>query len=603
MEDSVAVRLRDESKVGLPPSRLWPVLSNTNRFNKSIGWPAVQLDPHGSASDFSMRVSADLGLFSLEWQELPFEWIEGRYFTLTRIFSSGPLQRFEARVELEPEGADSSKLVIEGAFHARGELWAWLLERLVGRKTLRDLRGLARRVEQAAKGELTDVFPMRRVATPTNPDALARGLSRLAEAPLHGGARERLALLLADGFDDELFGLRPFESADRWGLPRLEVLKVFLHAVKAGLFDLSWEVLCPNCSAPKQAVSSLGGLKSGSHCGSCKIDYSANLDENVELRFNVNPSVRAAKLAVFCAGSPAHTPFAAAQLRLEPGRERSVELALASESYALRALSSKCAVRLRPSADGATRLKIDWRRPGELLFKPGAVQLDFPEPGGAPELARLEREAWKDRAAKASLVATFHEFRDLFSTEVLSPGVEISVRNLAVLFSDLKDSTALYEKIGDATAYAVVRDHFDFLFDIIARHGGGVVKTIGDAVMAAFPTGAQALAAALDMQEEVGRLNDKLKPRPPVRLKLGVHQGPCIAINAGGALDYFGTTINVAARVQNESHGGDVVLTEAVLGDSKASGLLTSRPWRTDEFQLQLKGLSRPFRLLRLSPR
>lgn len=598
----ISVSLRDVTRIGLPPLKLWPVLSNTDRFNRSIGWPEVTFDPRLSPGDFAMQVRASVAGYPIEWRELPFEWVEGRFFRLTRLFRGGPLERFEARVGLEPAEGEGSRLSIDAEFHARGRLSAWLLEHVVGRRVLRDLQDLARRVEEAAKGEGSQVYRTSRLATPSDPDALRDGLARLADSPVHSGARERLAALLAGGFDDELLGLRPFELADAWRIERLDVLKTFLHAVKAGLLDLSWRILCPNCSAAKQTAPSLSRIKPSTHCDSCQIEYSSGLDENVELRFNVSPSIRPVQESVFCAGSPAHTPFAAAQLRLEPGRERSQELELGSEVYVLRGLSSKTAVWLRPGDDGAGRLRVDWDA-RSLRFKPGPVQLDFPAPGGAPELVRLERLSWRERAAVASVVTSLQEFRDLFSAEVLSPGVEIAVKNLAVLFSDLKGSTALYESVGDAAAYSLVRDHFDFLFQVIARHGGAVVKTIGDAVMAAFPTGSQALEAAMAMQEEVGRLNERLAPKPPVILKLGVHQGPCIAINSGGALDYFGTTINVAARVQNESKGGDVVITDAVSRDRRSSHLLSKRPWRSEPFELELKGLSRPFRLLRLSPR
>lgn len=598
----IPVSLRDETRIGLPPLKLWPVLSNTERFNRSIGWPEVTLDPRLSPGDFAMQVRASIAGYPLEWRELPFEWVEGRFFRLTRLFRGGPLERFEALVGLEPAEGEGSKLSIDAEFHARGPVSAWILENLVGRRALKDLQDLAKRVEEAAKGESAEVYKASRLATPTDADALRDGLSRLADAPVHSGARERLATLLAGGFDDELLGLRPFELADSWRVDRIEVLKTFLHAVKAGLLDLSWRILCPNCSAAKQTASSLSGIKPSTHCDSCRIDYSSNLDENVELRFSVSPAVRPVRESTFCAGSPAHTPFAVAQLRLDPGKDRSQEVELGSEVYVLRGLSSKTSVWLRPGDDGAGRIRVDWGARSQR-FKPGPVQLDFPAPGGAPELVRLERLSWRERAAVASVVTTLQEFRDLFSAEVLSPGVEIAVKNLAVLFSDLKGSTALYESVGDAAAYSLVRDHFDFLFRVIARHGGGVVKTIGDAVMAAFPTGSQALEAALAMQEEVGRLNEKLAPKPPVILKLGVHMGPCIAINSGGALDYFGTTINVAARVQNESKGGDVVITDAIAGDRRSSYLLSKRAWRSEPFELELKGLSHPFHLLRLSPR
>jgi class 3 adenylate cyclase len=216
---------------------------------------------------------------------------------------------------------------------------------------------------------------------------------------------------------------------------------------------------------------------------------------------------------------------------------------------------------------------------------------------------RVEKESWREKAATACAVTALQEFRDLFSSEVLSPGVEIAVKNIAVLFSDLKDSTALYERIGDATAYAVVRDHFEYMFAKIAEQDGAVVKTIGDAVMAVFPHAAPALEAALEIQEHVAELNARLKPRPAVVIKLGVHIGPVIAINANGVLDYFGTTVNVGARVQNESRGGDVVVTQAVVSDAAACQCVAGHPVTTEDFEIKLKGLSDSFMLRRLIPK
>lgn len=59
-----------------------------------------------------------------------------------------------------------------------------------------------------------------------------------------------------------------------------------------------------------------------------------------------------------------------------------------------------------------------------------------------------------------------------------------------------------------------------------------------------------------------------------MRVKLGLHSGPCIAVNANNLLDYFGSTVNIAARVQNESIGGDIVLTDALTGDPLVHSLL-----------------------------
>ena len=156
-------------------------------------------------------------------------------------------------------------------------------------------------------------------------------------------------------------------------------------------------------------------------------------------------------------------------------------------------------------------------------------------------------------ALTADRMATLQAFRDLFSTEVLRPGDEVAIGRVTLLFSDLKGSTALYEAVGDAAAYRLVREHFAYLAAIIREHDGAIVKTIGDAVMAAFHDPLQGLRAAIAMQERVAELQRE-EPRPIV-LKLGLHEGPCIAVTLNDRLDYFGQTVNLTARLQGESRG------------------------------------------------
>lgn len=116
--------------------------------------------------------------------------------------------------------------------------------------------------------------------------------------------------------------------------------------------------------------------------------------------------------------------------------------------------------------------------------------------GAQQRLLLVEQASWTAENASAALVTSLQEFRDLFSTEVLAPGLSLGIRNLAILFTDLKGSTAMYERIGDAPAFARVRDHFAVLTEAISAHEGALVKTIGDAVMAVFCSPAQAVAAA-----------------------------------------------------------------------------------------------------------
>jgi class 3 adenylate cyclase len=595
------VRLEKTIRLASAPAALWPLVSNTDRLNRALGLPPTT-SSGADPADYSQEVSARLLGFPLRWKEAPFDYVDARNYEVVREFHTGPFTRFQGGLRMAAEGGGTSA-TLYGAFWPRKE-WARPLVRLFSLKAMGDMVGIYRRIDDSLQ-RLGDFPAPPRTLTPVHEDLFAARSADLLARRAEKAAAERLIAHIKGSSDDELRGMRPFELADRWGLPRLATLGACLYAVKTGLLDLKWEVLCPNCAAPKETLASLVDLKGTSHCGSCEIEYGVSLDKSVELRFSVHPSVRDAKGAVFCAGSPAHSRHAVAQLRLDGVAARPVELELEARSYTVRFLQMKRSVRLRPAFDGPATVSVDLARAAdgdELPFRPGLVKLLL-QPTLAPALVRVEKESWKEAAATAELVTAMQEFRDLFSSEVLAPGVEIGIKNLALLFTDLKGSTALYERVGDATAYGVVRDHFDWLTAIVAARGGAVVKTIGDAVMAVFPSGEGALEAALDMQSRIGELTARLAPREPVALKVGVHQGPSIAINAGGTLDYFGTMVNVAARVQNESVGGDIVVTTAITSDPACAAVLARRVAATDRFTIPLKGLSGEFELWRLTAR
>jgi adenylate cyclase len=592
-------RIEREVRLQSPPGVLWPFLSNTNRLNRSRGLPENSVER--GKKDYERLVRARVLGLMISWRESPFEYVTSRYYRLLREFDNGPLTRFEGGLSLEPDGA-GTRAVLTGVFTGRRP-YPSALVRVFAAKATSDLTRLFRKIDRSLlpSGECP-CLP--RTATPADEVLLESRAQKLSASAADPAAAARLIAHLRHAPDDELVHFRPFEMADRWGMPRLAVLGSCLHAVKAGLLDLSWEIMCPNCGVAPETVGGLSELKDKSHCGGCKIDYGVGFDESVELRFGVHPSVRAAQSGVFCAGSPAHTPQAIAQLPLKPNAPREITVDLEARSYRVRGLCEKCSVLLVPRADASSALTLnmsDPAKPKEVYFKPGPVRLSLS--ADEPELVRVERESWREAGATAALVTSLNEFRSMFSSEVLAPGMDIGVKRLALLFTDLKGSTAMYERVGDATAYGVVRDHFGYLTEIIAARNGAVVKTIGDAVMAVFASGADAMEAALDMQENIARLDAKLSPRAPVVLKIGVNEGAAIAINAGGVLDYFGTTANIAARVQNESEGGDIVITDCMRGDPSIRAVLERRAPAQESFESLLKGLKGVHHLWRLRPR
>ena len=137
----------------------------------------------------------------------------------------------------------------------------------------------------------------------------------------------------------------------------------------------------------------------------------------------------------------------------------------------------------------------------------------------------LMRTAWSDQAATAADVTTLQVFRDLFSSEVLRPGEEISVGATTLMFTDLRNSTKLYREIGDAPAFGRVREHFEILEQAVAAEGGSIVKTMGDAIMAAFRNPVPAVRAIWTVQKQIAERGD-----PPLSLKVGIHHGLVLSL-------------------------------------------------------------------------
>jgi class 3 adenylate cyclase len=151
--------------------------------------------------------------------------------------------------------------------------------------------------------------------------------------------------------------------------------------------------------------------------------------------------------------------------------------------------------------------------------------------------------------------------------------------------------------VGDAVAFNMVREHFALLAGVVRDHDGAVVKTIGDAVMASFGDPANAVKAALTMQARIANFGEK---GHELVLKLGVHVGPSVVVNMNDRLDYFGSTVNMAARLQGQSRGGDIVLSRAVADDPAVKPLLTAVPSR--EESVPLKGFADPISFVRVLP-
>lgn len=584
---------RWEYELESSPEQLWSFVADTNRFNRDAGMPSLKpaAGKRQRLRNARRRLRFSFLGVPVEWEEQPFEWIKPSRFGVVRKYSKGPIAELKVLAELSPIGG-GTRLVYQLWATPKSLLGFLLIPLQIGWSLRRKFALAFKSYDQTALAE-TPIPP-----EPSRPELSANVRERLETLKgklLVDGANPRVAKMLVEFIeradDFSLSRIRPYALADQWQQPRRAVLEACLLATRQGLLDLQWDLLCPLCRGPQESESSLSEISSRVHCETCRIDFTVNFDRFVEITFKPNASVRRAEVKDYCIGSPQRTPHVVVQQLLSPHSSRTLLLPLEEGNYRLRTLELPGEQLVTVSVDGAQSaiVKVSDHVAGEELKLAPQTSLQLENSNDAEQLFILERLQWSDQAATAAEVTALQIFRDLFSSEALRPGEQISVGTLTVLFTDLRHSTQLYREIGDATAFGRVLNHFDVLKKAIAEADGALVKTIGDAVMRVFRDSASALQAMLSAQQMLAAPPEGIAP---LTLKAGLHSGPCIAVTLNDRLDYFGSTVNMAARLEGLSTGNDVIISRAVYEDPDVRELINSpaRNLQAIPFEIVLKG-------------
>lgn len=440
--------------------------------------------------------------------------------------------------------------------------------------------------------------------------------------------------LVGEGKDHQLCRINPLAFAGRNGLDEEKTVAAFLHASRVGMFDIAWNVLCPGCGGVLDTNATLKTVQRDEYtCALCAADYSPTLDEMVDVTFTVSPRLRR-----IAAHDPHDLPLPEYYRQMYWGSGVDVP----EDGY--EALTDQFLidhVELAPGEKGV--LSIQLPAAFIIVFEPVTHSAQFIDVKGEPTRERrnlslafdkehmrnqtLEmqpgplRIALENRTDTRVLPSVFiagealhglldrrrpfltakhllsnQTFRDLYRTDTLDVDQRLKITSLTFLFTDLRGSTELYERVGDLVAFDLVKAHFEVLHGIVASEAGAVVKTIGDAVMATFPTPDRAVAAALRMQEAMRDLNDR-QGREDLVLKIGVHEGPCIAVTLNERQDYFGQTVNIASRVQALADSQSIFVTGPVVQDGKTIALLNSHALTPVSDDVSLRGIERNVRV------
>lgn len=441
----------------------------------------------------------------------------------------------------------------------------------------------------------------------------------------------RFARFLQEAPEEALFRTSPMHFAADAGVSENEAVDLFLRATHAGIMEFTWGVLCPACGSFLTTPAALRSLQRERPCQMCRMSIKTE-DDNMEVAFSVAPSTRRIRF---------HQPegldlrrdllalmFSQSRTIPEPiqrivgdsvldsvalpagGVHRFTAKIEAGKTYFLAVPLHHVYCELEAVAEGGVstvnaELMDDRMLPGHVKVNAGEVSVTLHnrtsstvrvalvkfwiskseivcDVGGMPPPVPFRRYLSGKR------LVTNQTFRELFRAESIPSEGGLEFKSLTVLFTDLKGSTEMYERIGDFRAYGLVREHFGVLQDIIADRGGSLVKTIGDAVMASFAEPMPALEAATAMTREVRRVS---REGAHLQLKVGLHTGPCIAVELNERLDYFGQTVNVAARVQGVAGADEIAITEPVYTAPGAEDVIRAAALSATRERALLKGV------------
>jgi hypothetical protein len=309
---------------------------------------------------------------------------------------------------------------------------------------------------------------------------------------------DAIVQLIEKGEDHELNRVNVLDFSKRHGLDEEKAISGFLHASRLGLFDLTWNVLCPGCSGVLDAHDTLKSLRNDDyHCGLCACGYEPSVDEQVEVAFTVSPKVRRIaahdpnglplweyyKQVFWSSGIDLNTEFFTTLT--EQATLDSLELPAGERAVLSLQLPPQFIIVFEPVTHSAhfidvqgeptkerQQLSLVFNKShpptGSITMRPGPLRLSLDNQAGvrtlptvfiaAEELHELLGKRRPFLTAKRML--SNQTFRDVFKADNLHIDQRLKITSLTFLFTDLKGSTALYERVGDLAAFDLVRALF-----------------------------------------------------------------------------------------------------------------------------------------------
>ncbi len=574
---------------------LWSFVSDTSRLNKAMGLSEMNFTEkngilYGNATNAGIR---------LEWMEIPWTWVSSNHLISIREYSKGFAYTVKAIYHFEKISEERTRLYVYLGWVPRGFFSRLLL--VSSEKVIRNKYNLIlTEIEKINKQKSfkPQLLVPEEKSMVSNQSALSKIKEELLQKKISKELIQKLIEYIEYGNELDLYRIRVLELAKKWNVKDKDLLVTCLHATRAGLLTISWDVICPHCRGTRLEIGTLYDVPGKSNCEACEIEYENDSENSIEITFHVHPSIRSVAKVYFCSAEPAKKPHIKLQKYLAPKETLETKLNLGIGVYRLRIKGSSVVGTLNIT-DTESAQVVNWSNEANqnyLSSKNPLVRIANTD--DKPHLFAIEETSWDPFALKPAYIFSLQEFHDLFSAESISSDLKLELGLQTILFTDIVGSSNLYEEQGDSKTFIQVKRHFEEINKYVKENDGAIIKTIGDAVMAVFPSPQKAIAASMDLVKTFDGKNLN-----GIRLRVSIHYGQCIAVNLNSGIDYFGKTVNIAAKIQKLAGASQIVFTKEYKENLDVEKYLESNNIILEELQYEIPGMKDQYTIYRINAR
>lgn len=548
------------------PHEIWPYLIDTSRMNKDLGFPPREEKEINGENHVS---TVTLGRKE-EWIEKPWIWIFEKEVQNHRIFLKGWMAEQRGVFTVEP--APDNKTIVSVYFR-------WAFHNPLN-------RALFSLVPDALGKKFQSFFDEKfKVILQERRQAINDG--RKKDPVMDPYQEVRDYILGADPLD--LDRLHVKDLSKKLNIPMDLVIDVCVRLVKEGLLTLTWDIVCPHCRGVKVKNNSLSSINEPNSCEPCGITFNLEAEQAIEVVFHVSPKLREIQNVVYCAAEPAKKKHIKLNQEIKADEFKEFRLTLTPGTYNLRAKKSKGLITVHVE-ESSTEIDMSWDglETKKVRVRP-SFTLKIWNKTKEDDLYTFEEAWWFNDRLLAGEALSHPHLREIFSEDHISVGMKLNIGSQVILFTDIVGSTPFYKTLGDAVALKVVQSHYKEVSDIITNNGGVVVKYIGDAIMAAFIDIEKAMQCAVGIQAAFNKARNDV----PIKLRVSLHEGKVLAANMNVGIDYFGNTVNEAAKIQKHAGAFEIAVCEEDWKkiSAKFSGLNPSPVIRDEKLELDVRVL------------